>query len=194
MEEKTITPQESLDIIQSMIHTAKNKLADDGFFMIFWGWLVFISAMFQYITILLGYDWGAWIWVLMPLGGIFSGVYGYMQGKKEKVKTHVESYLAYLWIGFGIAMAACLFLMPVHGIKITYFFLMLLYGLATFVSGGILKFKPLIIGGVFSFVTAIASVFVGDKEQLLCISIALLGSYIIPGHLLRKEFKSQQHV
>ena len=177
-----------------MIHTAKNKLADDGFHIIFWGWLVFIAAMTQYITILLKYEWGQFVWFLMPLGGIVSFMYGHKQSKTEKVKTHVDSYLGYLWIGFGIAMASCLMLMPVHGIKITYFFLMLLYGLATFVSGGILKFKPLIIGGIFSFVTAFASVFAGDKEQLLCISIALMGSYIIPGHLLRKEFKSQQHV
>ncbi len=194
MEEKTITPQESLDIIQAMISTAKNKLADDGFHIIFWGWLVFIAAMTHYVTILLNYKWGQYVWLLMPLGGIVSFIYGYKQSKKEKVKTQVESYLGYLWSGFGIAMAACLFMMPQNGIKITYFFLMLLYGLATFVSGGILKFKPLIFGGIFSFAMAIASVFMGEKEQLLCISIALLGSYIIPRHLLRKEFKSLQHV
>jgi hypothetical protein len=194
MEEKTITPQESLDIIQSMIHTAKNKLANDGFYTIFWGWLVFIAAMTHYITILLNYQWGQFAWFLMPLGGIYSFIHGYKQSKKEKVKTYVETHLGYLWMGFGIAMGVCLILMPVNGIKTTYFFLMLLYGLATFVSGGILKFKPLIIGGIFSFAVAIVSNFAGDKEQLLCISIALMGSYIIPGHLLRREYKSQQHV
>lgn len=194
MEEKTLTPQESLDIIQSMISTAKHKLANDGFYFMFWGWLVFIAAMFQYVTILLGYEWGYWAWVLMPVGGIISGVYGSNQSKKEKVKSHIETYLGYLWIGFGIAMVACLCMMPKNGIQNTYFFLMLLYGIATFVSGGILKFKPLILGGIFSFAMALVSVFAGEKEQLLCISIALLGSYIIPGHLLRKEFKSQQDV
>ena len=81
--------------------------------------------------------------------------------------------------------------MPAHGIKPTYFSLMLMYGIATFISGGILSFKPLVIGSLIAFSSAIASVFIGEEEQLLMIAIALTGSYIIPGHLLRAKFKSQ---
>jgi hypothetical protein len=84
--------------------------------------------------------------------------------------------------------------MWVHGVKTTYFFIMLLYGMATLVSGGILRFKPLIAGSFFSFAMAIVSVFAGYKEQFLCLAAALLFSYIIPGHLLRIQYKSQEHV
>ena len=35
MEEKNINPTESIEIINTMINTAKNKLADDGFLYIF---------------------------------------------------------------------------------------------------------------------------------------------------------------
>ncbi len=186
-------PEESLQIINAMINTAKNKLADDGFHLIFWGWLVTFCALTQYVTLKLNIQGGEWVWMLMPLGGIISGIYGYKQGKTQKVKTHIESYIGYVWIAFIISLFVTLAFGYVHGIKATYFFLMLLYGMATFITGGILNFKPLIYGSLFSFVFAIVSVFVGEVDQFLCISAALILSYIIPGHMLRSKFKSQQH-
>ena len=191
--EETLKPEESLALINNMINAAKNKLADDGFHLIFWGWLVTLCALTHYITLKLDFTWGAWVWMAMPLGGIFSGIYGYTQGKKEKVKTHLDTYLGYLWGAFIISLFITLFLGQVYGIKATYFFLMILYGFATFVSGGLLKFKPLIIGSLFSFACAILSVFLGEIDQLLCISVALTFSYIIPGHLLKAKFKSQEN-
>ncbi|MBS1635514.1 MAG: hypothetical protein JST26_06285 [Bacteroidetes bacterium] len=192
MEEKEINPAESLQLINSMISTAKNRLADDGVLIVFWGWLVIVAAMFNYICIRMNVEWGGAAWlILMPLGGIFSMVYGYRQNKKEKVKTYIDKYLKYLWIGFGVSLAITLGFMPFHGVKSSYFFLMLLYGLATMVSGGLLNFRPLIIGSLFAFACAVISVFLSDTDQLLCISAALLCSYVIPGHLLRSRYKSQ---
>lgn len=190
--EETFNPEQSLQVITSMINTAKNKLADDGFFFIFWGWLVLASALIHYFTLMFGIEYGYWVWpILMPLGGIVSAIYGYRQGKKNTVKTYIDTYLGYLWGGFGIVLLITLGFMPVHGIKVTYFFLMLLYGVATFISGGILNFRPLIYGSLCSFACAVASVFLGEADQLLIISVALFFSYIIPGHMLRAKFKSQ---
>jgi branched-subunit amino acid transport protein len=189
--EETLKPEQSLQVINTMIHAAKNKLADDGFHFIFWGWLVTLCAVTHYVTIKLGFNWGPWVWMAMPIGGVVSGIYGYKQGRKVKVKTYLDTYLAYVWIGFLAALFITLVFGYAHGIKATYFFLMLLYGIATFITGGILNFKPLIFGSLFSFAFAIASVFLGEMDQFLCISGALLCSYIIPGHLLRSKYRSQ---
>jgi len=192
--QETLKPEDSFALINSMINTAKNKLADDGFLLIFWGWLVTLCALTHYITTKLNFEWGAWVWAAMPLGGIFSAIYGFKQSKKEKVKTYIDTYLAYLWGGFIIALFITLAFGNVYGIKATYFFLMILYGIATFISGGILNFKPLIFGSLFAFAFAILSVFLGEMDQFLCISAALICSYIIPGHLLRAKHKSQTNV
>ncbi len=190
--EETLKPEQSLQVISNMIHAAKNKLADDGFHIIFWGWNVTICALFHYITLRLGYQWGGWCWAIaMPLGGIISSIQGRKESKSKKVRTHVETYLAYLWGGFLIAMFITLALGYLHGIKVTYFILMLLYGVSTFITGGILNFKPLIIGSLFSFAIAIISVYMGDIDQFLCIAASLICSYIIPGHLLRSKYRSQ---
>ena len=190
--EETFDPAQSLATISGMIHAAKNKLADDGFLLIFWGWLVTLAALSHYATILMDMEKGYLIWpIFMPLGGIISGIYGYRQGKKKTVKTHIDTYLGFIWGAFIISMFLALGFMPVHGVKLTYFILMILYGIATFVTGGILNFKPLVIGSLFSFACAIISVFLNEPEQLLIIAAALVSSYIIPGHLLRNKFKSQ---
>mgnify|MGYP001553148231 CR=1 FL=1 len=123
---ENMMPEESLQIINSMINTAKNKLADDGFHIIFWGWLVTFCALTHYITLKLNIDWGGWVWMLMPLGGIVSGIYGYKQGKTQKVRTHIDSYLGFVWGGFIIAMLVTLTFGYATGITSNYFLLMLL--------------------------------------------------------------------
>jgi hypothetical protein len=195
MENKELNPSESIAIIHEMIANAKNKLADDGFLYIFWGWLVMAAALINYFSVIAGSHYGYYVWpVLMPLGAIVSIIYGIRQKKKENVKTYIDTYLTYLWIAFIIALVMTLAFMPLHGVKTTYFFLMVLYGIATLISGGLLQFRPLVIGSLFSFLFAILSVFAGENEQFLCIAAALLFSYIIPGHLLRNKFRSQKDV
>jgi hypothetical protein len=195
MEEKEITPDQGLHIIQSMINTAKNKLADDGFLYIFWGWLVFVSALTNYILFRMDIEWGFIVWpVLMPIGGIVTWIYTAREKRNRVVKTYIDKYLGYLWTGFGIAMGVALFSLGVLGIKGSYFCLILLYGMVTFVSGALLDFRPLRIGALFSFAIGLGALFLPELEQFLCIAASVLCSYIIPGHLLRNEFKSQQNV
>src|SRR6478752_8873221 len=51
MEEKNLTEQESMLIIQQMINTAKHEQKDDGIGWIVWGWLLFIVSMPTYINL-----------------------------------------------------------------------------------------------------------------------------------------------
>jgi hypothetical protein len=195
MEEKEITPDQGLQIIQSMINTAKNKLADNGFLFIFWGWLVFVSALVNYVLVRMNIEWAYMVWpILMPMGGGVTVIYTAREKRARKVKTYIDKYLGYLWISFTIAMFVALISMSVLGIKTSYFCLILLYGVATFVSGALIDFRPLRIGALFSFAIALGALFLPDLEQFLCIAASVLCSYIIPGHLLRNEFKSQQNV
>jgi hypothetical protein len=57
------------------------------------------------------------------------------------------------------------------------------------VSGMFLKFKPLIIGGIFNWLLACCSVLLPYDYQLLTAAAAILTSYIIPGHLIQANRK-----
>src|SRR5688572_14481852 len=104
MQERELNPTESLNVIHSMINTAKNKLADDGFLLILWGWLILGAAMFHYVSIIMGYNAGHMAWAIaIPLGVISSIVYGLRQKKKEHHKSYIDIYLGYVWAAFIIA-------------------------------------------------------------------------------------------
>ena len=183
--------EKQLKIIEEMIASAKVKASEGSIYYLIWGWLVLIAASCNFI--LLNYTsyenhWIAWP-ILMALGGIISGVVGYKQEKKTTVKTYVDRAMAYLWSAVGITLFVVLIAMIKLGPLVAYPILIFLYGIGTFVSGGILKFKPLVIGGVACWVIGSIAVYVNFSDQLILLATAIVVSYLIPGHILaaRKE-------
>ena len=190
MEEREININESLSIIQNMVNKTQRQYSDDSFYYIMWGWLVLAASVTHFILLQMNVEQAPIVWLLMPVGGIVSMIHGAKQSKKEKIKTYVGTYMSYLWGAMGIAMFVVLGMAFKIGIEVTYPILILIYGIGTFVSGGLLQFRPLIIGGVICFVLSITSFFVLFQYQLLFIAAAMLASYIIPGHLLKAKFKN----
>jgi hypothetical protein len=125
----------------------------------------------------------------MPLGVVISIIYGRRQKKIETVRTYVDEFMGYLWGAFGAGLFLTLAFQGKLGPEAVYPFVLILYGIATFVSGGVLRFKPLIFGGVCCWVLSAVSIFLPFEYQLLALSLAVLLSYVIPGHLLRQQFK-----
>ena len=71
----------------------------------------------------------------------------------------------------------------------TYPMVLMVYGLWLFISGGAIKFKPLIIGGIINWLIGIISFFVPFDLQLLLLAAAVLLGYIIPGYMLKAKFQ-----
>ena len=190
--QKEFSPQQSLQLIQSMINKTKDSVADDSFYFLLWGWLVFICCIGSFI--LKVYFHSAYfsiVWVLMPIGGLISGIYGSQQSKKQRVKSFVREALNYLWIALGIAYGILIIIniLSENSWQTAFTYYILLYGIGTFVSGKLIRFQPLVIGGLINFVLAAVSVRFSYDYQLLIGSLAILISYIIPGHLLRIRYQ-----
>ncbi len=184
--------EKQLQLIEEMITTAKGNLKDGNIFYLIWGWLVLVAALLNYYLLNFTDYPNHWIgWpTLMTLGAIISIIVGFKMEKKRTVKTYVDRAIGYLWIGFGATLLVLIISMQQLGVLKTYPILILLYGLGTFVSGGILKFKPLIIGGVLCWIIGALAVYANFSQQLLLISLAVIVSYIIPGHLLGAKPKN----
>lgn len=188
--ETNLTQQQSLKIIQEMIATSKNNLKDNSFFFLLWGWLVLIASLSNFVLIQIGHEYAYLPWpVLMILGGITSGVAGYRIGKKAKVISHVDKMVMFLWWGFMVVMMIILFMAGFNKIdwNVTHPLIISLYGLGTFVSGGVLKFKPLIIGGIASWIISIIAFFVTPEYVLLLIALSIIIAYLIPGYMLKAK-------
>jgi hypothetical protein len=124
--------------------------------------------------------------ILMPLGGIISIIISRKQQKEEKVKTWFDDVMKYLWLAFGVVLFIILFAMGYLNVNL-YPILIALYGLGLFVTGGTLKFRPLIIGGIICWVLAMVSLFVNAEYATLCLAMSVLAGYIIPGYILKKQ-------
>jgi hypothetical protein len=74
----------------------------------------------------------------------------------------------------------------VTGWQAAYPYLILLYGIGTFLSGVIFKFKPLKVGGIISWGIALVAFFVSFPIQLLLLALTTLVAYLIPGYLIKK--------
>ena len=62
--------------------------------------------------------------------------------------------------------------------------------MTTFLSGIILKFKPLVIGAICCWVFEIMSPFINVDFHLLLIAGSIIAGWIIPGYLLKAKYKN----
>ncbi|MBL4710691.1 MAG: hypothetical protein JKY48_19880 [Flavobacteriales bacterium] len=182
--------EKQIEYIEEMIATTKGNLSSGSIHFLLWGWLVFIAALSNYIILNFTEYNNHWIpWpVLMGMGAVLAIYFGRKESKESVVVTKIDKMLIQLWAGFGITLAVVLFAMGAIGPTKVYPMLMALYGLGTFVSGGMLNFKPLQIGAVAAWVCAAIGFYqVQFDSQLILIAAAILFSYIIPGHLLASK-------
>ncbi|CAN5302212.1 hypothetical protein BH09BAC5_BH09BAC5_04090 [soil metagenome] len=194
--EKQLTESESLALISSMIKKTQGSLQDNGFYFLLWGWLVFVASVVQYVLLKLemqeisGYTWA----ILMPLGGVISAIKGWKEHKNNHTKTYAGEMLKYVSFAFMISLMIVLVFLSIHaGWEIAYPMIMMVYGIWLFISGGVLKFKPLIIGGVINFACCIGGFYIHTYELILVLSFAVLAGYIIPGHLLNSKFRRENN-
>lgn len=192
--DKTMTEQESLLLIGQMIRNAQESVKENGFIYLLWGWLVFATALMNYVLLYILHSEYAYLpWpIMMTLGGIASMVYSSRKRKTQLVKTQTGNFMRYHWISYGAALAFILFYMMKVGPEIVYPVIILIYGMGTFVSGGAMAFRPLIIGGICCWIIAVVSVFFGFQVQLLLLCLAILIAYIIPGHILKARFAHEK--
>ena len=186
--EKELTQEESLRIIHEMISAAKNDVKADSFIFLLWGWLVFVASIAQFILVIMEKDYNSMPWMLMPFGGLVTILYSIRKGKRDKTKTNVTESLKYTWIAFTAALFIIMFFNTMEIWQVLPC-IMVLYGMGLFLSGGAIKFKPLIWGGVFCWACAIGGFYVQNYYQLLILAGAVFGGYIVPGYLLQMNNK-----
>jgi hypothetical protein len=189
---ETLTPEESLQVIRSMIENAKTTVADNSFYFLLWGWLVFIGAVGQYtLKVFVRTDRNPEVWWIMAIGVIASAIYG-RRGRRRPVTTYVDEGLWNIWSAIGIVQVLVVFIFfRRNDWEHCYTIFILTYSIGCYLTGRLLRFRPLVWGGVFCWALAIFTTFVDAETNILLLAAAILGSYIIPGYLLRSNYKHQ---
>ena len=196
MQDENISGAESIRIIQNMINKAKNQFSENGFMYLLWGWAVLVCSVAEFILLhYIKYEQHYLVWTLVWLVLIYQIFYLRKKYKTRTVGTYTEDIIKYVWICFAIVMFMMGFvlgrLLGAEYYKYINPVLLVVYGIPTFLSGIILRFRPLVIGGICCWLLSILATFSGYDYQLLFLSAAVILAWIIPGYLLRAKFMKE---
>ena len=192
MKEQSITEQESIAIIQSMIAKTKEEMVDRSIFLNLWGIAVSLCAIVQYILLKMLFTNTQMVWLAMPIVAIIHIIIAIKFANKERHQSLNSFAINSLWIALGIAIGVIVFLSFYNSFNL-FSFLILIYAIGTFVTGRIIQFKPLIIGGLICFGLSVLINFIDGAEQLLVLALSVVVSYLIPGFILRNEYHQQKN-
>ncbi|MBC7866925.1 MAG: hypothetical protein H7X88_05265 [Gloeobacteraceae cyanobacterium ES-bin-316] len=211
MEDKNLSYQESLQLINTMINKAKDAYHDTGTGAMLWGSVTAICALVRLSELQFGYKLPFDI-NLLSLVAIIPQIYITTKEKKERrVKSYDDRFFDYIWLGFGIAI----FLL-IHVVNLTFAswtpvsveyktltghsspfvlseFIMplflILYGLPTFITGAACRFRPMLWGGLFCWVCSVITVYTNIKIDLLLTALSAIVAWFIPGLIMEREYR-----
>jgi hypothetical protein len=209
MEEKQLSEQESLMLIQQMIQTAKQEQKDDGKGWILWGWMLVIASLLTVFNMRL--QWFGNVFLFWNLFGAFTILYFiyttivyFFFKKTKRVKTYTSDLFAKLNAGVFISLLfiilsiniAARVLYNKYGVddgtpvRIGFALLINLYAFWVLAYGTGLNFKPSIVGAYCTWLIGFAALFMKTFEQVMLLhALAVLVGYIVPGHIAYREFK-----
>ena len=192
MEDKVLTEKESLDLISQMIRNTRSRLEDNsGIPFLIWGYTTVIVAVvvWSLVTTSGNYLWH-WLWFAIP---VFGGTLWLLHNKKQlnnrsRVITFVDRAISHVWMVFGIASFMISIISFLTYIPIL-FIVLLTMGMATAITGLIIRFKPIIFSGFIGILFSPRCVIVRDTSSILIFAAIFVLMMVIPGHMLNYTAK-----
>jgi hypothetical protein len=192
MEKTNFTPEESLLLISKTIEQAKNRFKESGHIFIYWGTLTLFVFGSQHILSLLElYKYTMWPVYLFPLSTFYM-IYIYIEEKKKNMpKTYIGNILGNLgWI-FGINLGIMgFFCSDKLGVAMAPVFI-IFFALFISMCGLLIRFKPLIIGGILINVIGLGSFFIDRNYHGFSMMLMAVVGLVIPGLLLNIARKKE---
>jgi len=195
MDEKTLTPEESLLLITKTIEETKKRFEENGHIIILWGTLTFIVFLSQYVLVFLGlykiFDI-MWTCILFPLGGIYTFVYVRRKVEKKNIPTTIIGRIIGTmgWV-FGVNLLILGFIFGHQLDKAAAPIFLILFALFIIMTGISLKFKPLTIGGILLNLIGFGTFLINTDYYGLSMMIGSVVGLIVPGILLNRAKRKE---
>lgn len=182
-----MNPQESLRLIDETIREAKRSFLRIHFYFLVWGLLFALAGVLSFTLMQAG---SPWHWVGWPaagiIGGITAGVHGARAGRAQGVVTAMDRLHQWLWTCYTITLLLAIvgsFMVRTDPNP----WVMLLSGLPTFVTGAMMRFRPLMVGGLVFWLLGILAFYAGAPFSSLLFGVAMVLGYVVPGLMLKKQ-------
>lgn len=186
--------QEELSFIKSIIKDSREKLYDNGHYLILWGIVVFLGQFSNFLAIQFRFaQYLGYIWIgLVTIG--WSG--SFLMGRREKRENGTENFASKvasaLWMGGGISMSIMGFAFgTINGYYINPTIAVIL-GVLYFTTGVLYEMKWLSRLGYGWWAVAILMFYWLCKENFLVYGIVIILFMVVPGIILNKNYKRVQ--
>jgi hypothetical protein len=185
--EETLSPRESLDLIVHVIGKTKESLRGNSFGFLLWGWLIAIASF----TFFFLHQYTPFRFYFVPFPvlttiGILSTAIWMRKQNTRTTLPYTTYFINKMWVVLGVCFIMVVFINVSQG-HLPFTYTLIIAGIGTLVSGWVLKFRPLVIGGILLFLASIVSVYVADAYKPLVQGVAIVAGFLIPGYLLKKE-------
>ena len=192
MDKTILTPEESLLIISKTIEETKKRFKENGHIFIFWGILILVVALSQYVLIRMGFaNKTGFPCILYPLvGGTYMYIYYRKRHKMNELpKTIIGKVLGTMgWLlGANFMILGFMFWQQLGDVLTPIFIVFLAFWII--ITGTSIKSKPLFICGIVINLLAFVTFYFDWQYHPLFMSMAAVIGFIIPGILLNKNKK-----
>ena len=192
MEEENFSQQDSLKLINEMIGKAKRSYVTKGTASIVWGSLIVFCSIITWAKIKYGFNIGFDVWLLLLLALIPQIYFSVKEKRSKNYTSHEEGAVYFVWITFAICIFILSFYNSKFGNEHSTTLVMMLYGIPTFITGGIFKFKPMIFGGLCCWVLSVISIYTSVENDMLLMAASGLVAWFIPGVILFNRYQKQR--
>jgi len=171
-----------------MINKTKVSIRQGSFHLLFWGWLLIVCSLSAWL--LANYtSYGSPLLCVVPgYTGCFciNDLWVCKTGVRKLFTPMPICYICGHGSDFLLA-ATVLSLFRRKAMQTVTPYILLLAGFPTFLSGFIIKFRPLIAGGICFWIIALLVHFAGPSLAPLGTPVAMLIGYLIPGYMLKNK-------
>lgn len=182
--EHPLTAEESLILVGDLILKTKENIAENSFLFLLWGWLLAAACMSKFLLETFAHTrYSASPFPIIAAVGMVLTIMYYSK-KARRIETNSNHFIRHLWTILMFCFPIIVFMSIRYQIDPTSYILML-EGIGTVVSGRILRFKPLLLGGLAFFSAAIFCILIPDEYKYLIHAIAIITGFIVPGYLLK---------
>lgn len=188
MEDRQLEARESFDLINRMIANTRSRMERNaGRPFLIWGYLTVLFTLLVWFMVVHFQDprWNC-LWVGLPVAGGLGMFLTRPRDTEGKIYTFVDRVISHVWMVVGLA---AFFTMTLSMLAVArppmLFLILLMMGMGTTITGLVIRFTPVMIGGFISIVMAPLMLAVtGTATSALLFIAGFVVMMIVPGHIL----------
>lgn len=191
-----LEPKDSLAIIESVINERKKRYEENGVFLIFWGILVALAGIYQFIMLQMKFypDKSGYVWLFtMVPGFLFTFFWKMREGiKKGKNPNRAEDWSDFVWLVSGLLAFVSMFVL--NNIKFMTLVIFMPLGITALSSAMRLKNILWTTTSLISLLLAYSTLLFKEVYQPLFMAVIAIVVFVVPGIQFYINHKKQNNV